>query len=800
MKVNQMRNRIFVLYLVLIILCMISVAISGCSDKETATPIPTVVTAPEEVFNETLWDHPPMDNRPYVRWWWPGGDVQEEQLKSDLELLKESGFGGVEIQPLLLGLTPEEIENNPNIRTVGTPEFFEKVRIASEEARKLGLGFDVTLGSGWSTGVLNASSAAEKQLLMSSLEMVGPAQFEGPLPMPDPPAYRERVNAIMDVVGPFDENLTLVAATAAKVIEGNPAIPVLDSFTDITAFVDKGNLFWDIPEGTWKIFAFYENNTSHAPVAAAYPGIWHDALIIDHFDSSGAQKLIENYGDPLLDALGEYAPDAVFVDSFEMVGDLPWTSSFRDQFEQAKGYDITPFLPLLFQKNGESKYTQMTDLMAGLTLTPVYTSTGEVAMRVREDYEEVRGKLFLENFVTPIIDWVHANDVELRMQAQGGWADYLDTYQLADIPESEALFAAGTFDFLKLASSGAHISGRKFVGLESFIRLSSDPQSITLEEFYRLGGKALSAGVNRIVYHGFPYSYIRESGERWYPFSAEPGTLRAGPIPFTSWISKDHPVWPDLASFNEYLARLSYAMSCGSHKADIAWLYPDWEYPDDLMNSVDECEISLALKRAGFVHDRISRQNLADAVAIGDQFEVGAAQYKGLLISDLDVATPEMMSSIENLADAGIPVIVVGDLPDRAPGFNDYEQRDMATRQIADRLQSKVAFVKDKGSVGMQMRESGIQPVLIPSDGSELAFSLERREVAEGNVMMLFNASDEERTQMLDILLPAKQIQLLDPKAGEIVMETTSSERFSIKVTIPAGRSVVLIVKDDIGH
>ncbi len=71
----------------------------------------------KDAFDEALWNHPPMENRPYVRWWWPGGDVQEEQLKSDLALLKESGFGGVEIQPFLLGLTPEEIENNPNIRS-----------------------------------------------------------------------------------------------------------------------------------------------------------------------------------------------------------------------------------------------------------------------------------------------------------------------------------------------------------------------------------------------------------------------------------------------------------------------------------------------------------------------------------------------------------------------------------------------------------------------------------------------------------------------------------------------------------
>ncbi len=792
------------------VLVMVSLTVPGCNNEVNQNGTPASDTAvspsitstpftPEDVFDIALWNDPPMENRPYVRWWWPGGAVEEDRLKSDLDILVQSGFGGVEIQPLLLGFTQEEIGNNPNIRTVGTPEFFEKVRLASQEAHKIGMGLDVTLGSGWSTGVPDASEAAEKQLLMSNLEVKGPIQYEGSLPIPDPPAYRDRINAIMDVVGPFDENLTTVAVTAAKIVAIESETPVFDLFVDITEFVKNGNLKWDVPDGTWQIFTFYQNNTNHAPVGGAYPGKWHEAFIIDHFDSSGAQKLIDNYGNPLLNALGKHSPDAIFIDSFEMVGELPWTSRFRDQFKQETGYDITPFLPLMFQKNGESKYTRMTDLMGGLELTPIYTSTDDIAIRIREDYEEVRGRLFLEEFCRPIIDWGHANGIELRMQAQGGWADYLDTYQMADIPETEALFAMGTFDFFKLAASGAHISGNKFAGSESFIRLSGNPHAITLEDFYMFGGKALSAGINRIVYHGFPYSYIRENGEGWYPLSGEAGTLRAGPISFTSWISENHPVWPNLPEFNQYLARLSYATSCGNHKSDIAWLYPDWEYPDNPMDSGDESEISLSLKHSGFVYDRISRQNLTDAIAEGNEFAVGEARYEALLISELDIATPEMMASIEKLADAGVPIIVLKELPNRAPGFFDYEQRDAATQQIADRLQPKVMYATDESSIGIQLMELSIQPALIPSDDSKLVFAPEHRTTANEDILMLFNESAEAQTQILDILLPAKQVQVLDPQTGSIITEITPNQQgqLSIDLSIPAGRSVILIAKQE---
>lgn len=792
-----------------LILCITVLAVSGCGGDDaktvgstssippTTTPAASPDATSEEGFDESLWQTPPMENRPYVRWWWPGGDVEEQQLESDLSLLKEAGFGGVEVQPLLLGFTPEEIEDNPDIRTVGTPHFFEKLRVAAREARKLGMGFDVTLGSGWSTGVPDAAQAAEKQLLMSSREVTGPTQYEGPLPIPEPPAYRERVNAIMNVVGPYDEPLELVAVTAAQVAEGSSEIPVLQSLADITQFVHNGDLTWDVPEGTWRIFAFYQNNTSHAPVGAAYPGTWHDALIVDHLDSSGAQKVIDDYGDPLLDALGEYAPDTIFVDSFELVGELPWTTSFLDRYERLKGYDVTPYLPLLFQANGESKYTRMTDLMSGRQPTPAYASADDAGIRVREDYEEVRGTLFLEEFFEPIIRWGRSNGVDLRIQAHGGWADYLDAYEMADIPESEALFAHGVFDFLKLASSGAHISGGRFTGSESFITLANDPHALTLEEFYRLGGRAFSAGINRMVYHGFPYSLTRQKGEGWYPLSGEPGTLRAGPIPFTSWMSQRHPVWPDLPSFNEYLARLSYALSCGTHSADIAWLWEGWEFPDNPAGSGEESDVSLALKRSGFVYDRISRRNLANAVLDGSQFAVGAARYKALLISALDVATPELMASVEMLADAGIPVVVVGDLPSRAPGFADHEKRDAATREIADRLRSKVIFALDESSAGTRIRAAGIEPALTPSDGSEMVFSLEHRKVAGGDILMLFNESDRDRTQELDCLLPAEAVQVLDPQTGNPVIEPGAKKpgNLSVEATIPAGRAVILIVR-----
>ena len=38
--------------------------------------------------------------RPFIRWWWNGNKVEKAELKRELQLLKDAGIGGVEINPI----------------------------------------------------------------------------------------------------------------------------------------------------------------------------------------------------------------------------------------------------------------------------------------------------------------------------------------------------------------------------------------------------------------------------------------------------------------------------------------------------------------------------------------------------------------------------------------------------------------------------------------------------------------------------------------------------------------------------
>jgi alpha-L-rhamnosidase len=140
------------------------------------------------------FENPPKIYRPMVRWWWPGGDVNDEELKREVRLLDEAGFGGGEIQPFRIGLNPQApAEVQKRINNYLTPEFYGYVRAALEEAARRGMWLDYTLGSGWPFGGGNniTPELASMELRFAEQSLQGPSRFSAKLPMPQrPPGMR----------------------------------------------------------------------------------------------------------------------------------------------------------------------------------------------------------------------------------------------------------------------------------------------------------------------------------------------------------------------------------------------------------------------------------------------------------------------------------------------------------------------------------------------------------------------------------------------------------------------------------
>ncbi len=107
---------------------------------------------------------PYPDSRPWTRWWWFNVELREEDIRGQLEWLKDNGFGGVElafIYPL-----PEQ-KRGPDFLSAG---WSQKVAYAKHCCKALGLGCDFTFGTLWPFGGTFVSEADASQ------------RFDGPSP------------------------------------------------------------------------------------------------------------------------------------------------------------------------------------------------------------------------------------------------------------------------------------------------------------------------------------------------------------------------------------------------------------------------------------------------------------------------------------------------------------------------------------------------------------------------------------------------------------------------------------------
>ena len=96
-----------------------------------------------------MTDWPPISSqtRPWAYWWWMGSAVDEENLTRELTRYRDAGMGGVHIIPIY-GAKGFEKRFVPYL----SPGWLALLRHTLAEAERLGLGIDMTLGTGWCLG------------------------------------------------------------------------------------------------------------------------------------------------------------------------------------------------------------------------------------------------------------------------------------------------------------------------------------------------------------------------------------------------------------------------------------------------------------------------------------------------------------------------------------------------------------------------------------------------------------------------------------------------------------------------
>jgi hypothetical protein len=617
---------------------------------------------------EQQFQAPPKEFRPMVRWWWPGGDVTDAELRRELDDLDRANFGGAEIQPFTVGLDSKMPESaKARVDDYLTPTFFAHMHAALDEARAKGMWLDYTFGSAWPFGGAGVVTPewASLELRSAHQTILGPVHFHEKIFMPRlnesitndatlPPGWldqfrqRDKLVAVVAVRGEDVQYFPNQGPHQPPAVKHTGHLDA-DTSTVLTEHVlPDGTLDWNVPPGTWQLFVFKQMPTGQMVGDGAGAG---PRLALDHMNKHAFELYAQRVGGTARLYDGEFFGHglrAIFVDSLEVFTYLYWSDHFLEEFRQRRGYDLTPYLPIL-KVPGYN-----VPLNATAARLPLY-DIGGIGDRVRQDYWQTVSDLMIENFYSPFNEWAATNNLQSRVQAHGSPTDVLRVYGAANIPETEDLMDNGRYEFLKMAPSGADLYGRTIVGSESFVWYGKAYQT-TPAKIKRSSDELFTAGINEIIYHGFPYRYMDRPYPGWHPF-----------LDVSSDMNETNPFWPYLPQLNRYIARMQYISQTGTTEVPVA-LYRSMLAYDAIEPPRPEPEIDTQLMNSGYNFDYIDAYSILKSKVMGGKLiSPGGKQFSALVLPKQESLTVELAAQLSVFASERLPIVFVGGVSTTEP-------------------------------------------------------------------------------------------------------------------------------------
>ncbi len=311
------------------------------------------------------------------------------------------------------------------------------------------------------------------------------------------------------------------------------------------------------------------------------------------------------------------------------VSDPIWTSDLPERFRERKGYDFFETIPALF---GEA---------------------GPRTAKHRLDYHAVRMELVQERYFAPIFAWhwsrgmIYGCDQGSRGRDPTEFGDYFSAVRWYTAPGHDT--PGGRADLIKgkVSSSIGHLYGRPRVWLEGYHSLGWGATPARLME---ATCENYLYGCNLLNLHGLYYS---THGSHW------------------EWAPPCYhfrmPYWRHMGTFLRYFERLSYLLSQGVHRCDIAVLYP--VTPGQAGLGGKEAtemafEVGEGLFRRGRDFIYLDDDSLDRARIENGRLVVSDASYRVLVLPAMRAVRWSTLEKARDFRRGGGWVIAVGSLPE----------------------------------------------------------------------------------------------------------------------------------------
>jgi hypothetical protein len=735
------RNKIFYVFLLLSIFI-----VTGYTDKTD------------------FWPKTSNENAPWTYWWWMGSSVDKENITYNLEQFAGAGIGGVHIIPIY-GVKGYEDKFIDYL----SPEWMQMLAFTGSECERLGMGMDMTLGTGWPFG----GSQVPDQFASAQIKTFSFKIGKGGV-------VRKNI---------FDE----IKKTAAEnTFDRKREIVTVNAYSDnglcisLTEKVSKeGWLDWQAPEGNWTVVSL----VLEAPVQLvkrAAPGA--KGNVLDPFSTEALAQYLHSFDSAFAGYSGKM-PRSFYHDSYEYYG-ADWTRHFLQEFETRQGYDLIEYIPVFLND-----------------------TDSEIAARIKSDYRCIIAELHT-GFIQETTRWANEKGILFRNQAHGGPVNLLDSYAAADIPECE-VFGAPQLDIpglerdsvfmreefvdpllLKFSSSAAHVSGKNLVSSETGTWLAEHFR-VSLSQIKPEIDLLFFSGVNHVFYHGIAYSPQGEEWPGWQFYAA------------TSY-APTNSIWYDIPSLNKYVARCQSVLQAGKPDNDILVYHPIWDIwhspkngliplqvhqPEQWLFGTPFYDTAKMLHENGFSFDYISDKQLLSTEIAGGEIVSNGNFYKTIIVPSCRFLPVDTYRKLLSVIENGGKVIFIGQFPDDVPGLGNYEERKSEISKIRQTMEKELKNYPDRCFLGSNilsmLKETGIC-------GEELSahkIDFIRRKTDDGRFLFMVNQHATTLNNWVRLAHPARSVVILDPMSGKTGLAETKMNpdgSASVFLQLEPGASLIL--------
>lgn len=680
-----------------------------------------------------------------------GSAVDQKNLSRELTRYQAAGLGGVHIIPIY-GAKGYET----NYIEYLSPAWMEKLAYTVGEGWRLGLGVDMTTGSGWCFGGPQVTDQeANAQLDVKTFSL----------------APGEHCSAKLEA-----KSLQALWAFSA---DGEK----LDLGPRLTA---EGTLDWSPADGRWQVIAVAQKPAG-IKVKRAAPG--GQGPMLNLFYPEAMKHYLQRF-DKAFGGMTGPKPRAMYHDSYEYKSE--WSPGLLEAFARRRGYALETELPTLL--NG-------TNVVA---ISSTYQNPDRMA-RVKSDYRETVSDLMVEESLPIWVDWSHRHDSLTRNQAHGSPGNWLDLYADADIPETEMFHDDRDRLISKFASSAAHVAGKPLVAAETGTWLK-EHFTETLADMKFLVDDLFLSGVNHVFYHGTCYSPDNAPWPGWLFYASYEMNPR-------------NSVWHDADALNAYVTRCQSVLQTGRPDNDVLLYWPlhdFWHRPDGMLFGMsvhsrgwfDQQAIGRTARRlwaSGYAFDYISDRQLIVAQAADGEIRTAGGRYTVVLVPPTEHMPLDTLRSLLALAEAGGTIIFEDHLPTDVPGWGGL----VARRNELRRLVSRLAFGPNPAT-NLQEIRYGAGRILLGDAAGALAAAAAAREpmfdqpglmctrraMPEGWYYFVANRSTNLTVDAWTKLgRPVQSVVMMDPLTGRTGTGTVrqrGSHAAEVRLSLAPGESMLL--------